>query len=182
MSKIDILKSLFDEKIIAVINVFLENPHKQFSLTQVSALSRINIATTLRIVDKLIKQDIVEIVTIGKSKFYRLKRNEKTMALNKFLKSEDEPLLEFIEKVKSHPRIKKIILESKTAHGAKILLVGNFLPIEKINSFIEEIKNRYNFTIQFVELTEKQFNDMERLRLYDLNKKVIWKREEEKKY
>jgi len=83
-----------------------------------------------------------------------------------------------IEKVKQHPRVKKLILESKTNNSAKIIIVGNFLSTEKINLFVEEIRKKYHFRIQFVEITEKQFQDMERIGIYDMNKKIIWRRKE----
>jgi len=178
MKQIDLLRGLFDEKIVSVINFFLENPEKQLSLTQVSSLAKINIATTMRILDKLVKQDIVELIIVGKSKIYKMKRSEKTMALNKFLKNEEEHLLEFIDKIKQHQRLKKVILETKTNNSAKLLLVGNYLPTEKITSLVEEIRRTHHFRIQFVELTENQFHDMEKIGIYDLNKKIIWQRED----
>jgi len=176
MRQIDILRGLFDEKIVTIINFFLENPERQLSLTQVSSLANINIATTLRILDKLVKQGIVDLIVVGKSKVYKLKKGEKTMALNQFLKNEEEHLLGFIDNVKQHPRLKKVILETKTNNSAKLLLVGNFLPTEKIASLVEEIRRTNHFRIQFIELTEKQFEDMEKIGIYDLNKKIIWQR------
>ncbi|GBE20014.1 MAG TPA: hypothetical protein ENG87_02075 [Candidatus Pacearchaeota archaeon] len=178
MAQIDILKGLFDEKIIQIIDIFLDNPNRQFSLTQVSSVSNINIATTMRMLEKLVKQNIVELILIEKTKLYRLKKNEKTMALNKLLKSEEEPLLEFIDYIKKFPRVKKIILESKTDKEVKLLIVGNFLPIGKIKSIIREIREKHHFRINFVDLNENQFNDMERLGFYEVNRKIIWKRKE----
>ncbi|GEM_PF-1796755 len=180
MEQRDVLKELFDDKIIKIINIFLENPKKQFSLTQVSFLSKVNIATTLRILEKLVKQNIIELIIIGKSKLYKIKNTEKTLFLSRFLKNEEEPLLEFIDRVKNHPRIKKIIAEAKTGMEAKLILVGNFLPTDKINAIVDDIKRKYRFDIHFVEITEKQFSDMEKARLYDLGKKIAWEREEEK--
>ena len=112
---------------------------------------------------------------MGKSKFYTLKQSEKTLTLQKMLKKDDH-ISEFIDKIKLDLRIKKIILETRNSNGAKLLLIGNSIPKEKINLIVEEIKTKYNFRIQFVELAEKQFNEMEELGLYNLDKKVIWER------
>jgi len=175
MEQMEMLRKLFDEKIITILNQFLDNPDRKFSLTQVASISRINISTTLRILDKLVKQEIVELVRIGKSKFYKMKRSERTMALNRLLRREDH-IHEFIEKLKRDFRVKKVILEIKSENGAKLVIVGNFLSKDKIDVLVEEIKDKYNFRIQFVEISEKQFSEMEGIGLYGLGEKVIWER------
>lgn len=167
------LRKLFDEKIIIIIDNFLNNPEEEFSLTQVASRSKISISTTLRVLDKLIKQEIIEFIIVGKSKLYKLKKSEKTLALNRLLKKE-EHIQEFIERLKKDPRIKKIILETKNEKGAKFLIVGDFLQREKIASLAEEIRNKYQFRIQFVEISEKQFEDMSEL--YNLHKKIVWEK------
>lgn len=171
----DVLREIFDKKITSILGIFLDSPVRNFSLSEISLDAKVNIATTLRIVDKLVRNDVVDLSYVGKSKIYRLKQSEKTLALTKMLKGEDH-LSDFIEKIKLNRKIKKIILESKTSNGAKVLIVGDSLPLDRINSIIEEIKAKYNFRIQFVELAEKQFYEMEKLGLYELSKKIIWER------
>jgi hypothetical protein len=175
MKKSDVLRELFDEKIIKIINIFLEEPEKHFSLTQTSSISKVNVATTLRILERLVKKEIVEITFMGKSKFYRLKPGEKTIALNRLLKKE-EHITDFIEKIKEVTKIKRIILESKTDDGAKIVIIGNSIPSDKIATIIKEIEEKYHFKIQYVEFSEEQFEGMEKMGLYNLSKKVIWDR------
>jgi len=179
MEEIDVLRDLFDEKVVGVVNVFLEHPERNFSLSQVSKLSKVHIATVFRILNKLNEKDFVRVILVGKSKSYQLKRGEKTFVLFRFLKREGDYLSDFIEKVKLHPRIKKIILEAKSKKGAKILIVGNFLPSQKLKSITNEIRRKHNFKINFVEISEKQFGEMETLGLYDLKRKVIWERRED---
>ncbi|MFH1801996.1 MAG: hypothetical protein ABH864_00930 [archaeon] len=175
MKKSDVLRDLFDEKIIKIINIFLEEPEKHFSLTQTSSMSKVNVATTLRILERLVKKDIVEITYMGKSKFYKLKQGEKTIALNRLLKKE-EHITDFIERIKDVPKIKRVILESRTDDGAKVIIVGNPVPSEKLAEIIEEIDEKYHFKIQHVELSEDQFEGMEKMGLYNFNKKIIWDR------
>ena len=73
-------------------------------------------------------------------------------------------------------KIKKIILESKTDDGAKIIIVGNPVPSDKVTAIIKEIDGKYNFKIQYVEFSDEQFEGMEKMGLYNLNKKIIWDR------
>ncbi|MBD3252415.1 hypothetical protein GF386_01660, partial [Candidatus Pacearchaeota archaeon] len=109
----EILKDLFDEKILETINLFLDNPEKRFSLTDVSGLTKVNIATTFRILNKLTNKNFIKTILIGKIRVYQLEKNEKTLALTRFLKKDENPLHDFIAKTTTHPRIKKIILESR---------------------------------------------------------------------
>jgi hypothetical protein len=176
MKQIDILREIFDEKIVSVISIFLENPDTQFSLTQISSMSKVNIATTLRIIDKLLSKDMLELVVVGKSKFYKLKKNEKALTLNKFLRSEEEPILEFAEILKTQTRVEKIVLESKSKSAAKLLVVGNYLQTERINEAAEQIKKRFHYHINFLEISTKQFKDMQRMGFYDIEKKILWQR------
>jgi hypothetical protein len=178
MGEADVLRGLFDEKIISVLNVFLDNQNERFSLSQISSLAKVNITTTLRIIDRLIRQELIELTVIGKSKVYRFKRNEKTLALNNILKKEGE-LSEFIEGIKQLPKVKKVVLESKTVHSAKVLIVGNFLPLDRIESLVNNIKTKSGFKIHFVEISEKQYEDMEKMDLYELGKKIVWERKTE---
>lgn len=176
MKEIDVLRELFDEKIIEVTSVFLENPSKQFSLTEVARLSHVHTTTTLRIISRLVKKSIVKVNYIGKSKFYQLKAGEKAMALFKFLKKEGDHISEFIDKISQSPKIKKIVLENKDGKSAKLLIIGNSLPTEKIKELVQEIQSKEGFKINFVEISEKQFEEMERLGLYDLRNKLIWEK------
>ncbi len=177
MKKSDVLRELFDEKIIKIINIFIEEPEKHFSLTQTSSISKVNVATTLRILERLVKKEIIEITYMGKSKFYKLKPGEKTIALNRLLKKE-EHITDFIEKIKEIPKIKRIILESKTDDGAKVIIVGSPVPSEKVSAIIKEIEEKHHFKIQYVEFSEEQFEGMEKMGLYNLNKKIIWDRDQ----
>lgn len=173
----DILKDLFDEKIIGVINLFLDNPEKRYCLTDISNITKVNIATTFRILNKLIAKGYIKTIVIGKVRIYQLERNEKTNALQKFLRGNvDDPLQTFIDEVTSHPRIKKIILESRDKNSAKILIIGEFLPIEKINKAIEKIKNTSRFSISYVEISEAQYKGLKDFKNYSLDKKIIWER------
>ena len=169
------LRKLFDEKLISIINNFLDNPTEKFSLTQAASLANMSVSTTSRILNKLVGQDIIEIVPVGKSKYYKLKRSEKTASLSKILRKEDH-IQEFVDRLKKDPRVKAIILEEKKQKSAKLLIVGDFLSKEKIKILAEEIGKKHGFKIQFIEIGEKKFKEMTEIGLYDLDKKIIWKK------
>ncbi len=177
MRDIEVLKDLFDEKLIEIINLFIERPTKQFYLSEVAKLAKVNVATTFRNLNRLVSQGILTIKVIGKIKLYQLNRNEKVDSLIKMLRKEEgSPIDEFVAQIKEHPRVRKIVLESREKNKAKVLLVGDFIPQEKVNKIIEKIKNEHNFKIDFVEISEKQFDGLNKM--YNLNRKIIYEKRE----
>lgn len=177
MENLDVLKDLFDEKIIRIMNVFIVNPDKQFYLSEIAKFSKINISTTFRVLNRLSLQGFLRVTVIGKVRMYQLERNDKTRALINFIKKDKEDPLEFfIEKVKTNSRIKALLLESKTENSARLLIVGDYILKERIQRIINEIKEKYNFNITFTELFENQFKDLKEFKSYGFDKKIIWKR------
>ncbi len=172
-----ILKELFDEKIIKIIEVFIKHPEKKFYLSEVAALSGINISTTFRILKKLESQKFIKTTIIGKIRFYQLEKGEKVNALLKFLRKEKEdPFQEFLEKLVEYPSVKKVVLESKGAKEARILVVGDYYPLNRIERIKNEIEKKYGFKIKYVRISEEQFNGLKELGDYSLDKKIIWER------
>jgi len=94
----------------------------------------------------------------------------------KLLKKDEDPLQKFIETIAAHPRSKKVILESKEGNSARVLVIGDFLPQEKINKLVQEIKDKYNFKISYVEISESQYVKLREFKNYNLEQKIIWER------
>ena len=116
----EILKDLFDKRIMSILNLFIKNPEKEFYLSEVSRLVKINISTTFRILNKLVEKNYIKANLIGKVKVFKFEKNEKTFALTKFLQKDDkDPVQEFIEAIKNQARLSKIIIESRTNNYAK---------------------------------------------------------------
>jgi predicted transcriptional regulator len=181
MENIEMLKELFDEKIIDIIKLFLERPEKQFYLTEIATLSGVSVTTTFRILQKLVKFGLIKDTIIGKFRIYKLEKGEKAKFFSEFLRKEYDPIQIFVDKIKVYPRISLIILKEKNQDSAKFLLVGDFLVSERIEKICNEIKKSHNFTISFLVLSQKQFDSMREMQLYDNNYKVLWERKENEK-
>lgn len=178
MPDIDILKQLFDKKILRIIDVFLQNKDKQFYLRELGRSANVSPATTYRIIGKLVKSEIIEEIKISKFKVYKIIINEKTNGLAKFLKEEINPLEIFVEKAKDMKGIDSIILHGKkTGKSANILIIGNDDMSKKVDEICKELKQKYNFNIDFLILSDLQFRQMTKLGVYSGDKKVLWKRE-----
>jgi DNA-binding transcriptional regulator YhcF (GntR family) len=175
----EILKDLFDEKIISIVMLFVENPEKKFFLTDIANQTKVNLTTTFRILQKLSEKGFIKTTALGKARFYQLEKNEKTHALSQFIKKDSsDPVQKFIDNISEHPRVKKIILDSKKNDSAKLIIIGDFLPQEKLNKACDEVKSLYKFKISYVEISENQYEKLKNFENYNLEKKIIWKRKE----
>ncbi|MBU1205051.1 MAG: winged helix-turn-helix domain-containing protein [Nanoarchaeota archaeon] len=177
MADIDILKQLFDKKILRIIDVFLQNRDKQFYLRELGRAANVSPATTYRIVGKLVKAGIIEEIKISKFKVYKIIVNEKTKGLTKLLKKEVNPLEIFVEKAKELDGIDSIILQGKkTNKSANILIIGKDDVSKKVDGITSDIKQKHNFNIDFLILSEQQFKQMTKLGVYSGEKRTLWER------
>jgi hypothetical protein len=165
MEKEGLLKELLDEKIINVLKVFAKNPEKKFYLTELSKQTGVNISSNLRILRELVKSGFVNSKLIGRTRYYQLAEAQNTQKVLHLLGFEmptqvEEPLKEFIEMVKTIGRIDQIILKSRTEKSVKLMLVGDYIPTERIEKLVEETKLKSDFDIHFVELKSKQYKKL----------------------
>ena len=90
MQRSEVLKEIFDKNIVEVIRIFASHPEQNFSLSQVSYLSGVKVATTSRIINRLLGKEIVGVKLFGKTKYYNFRKDEKTdFLLNLLQKSGD---------------------------------------------------------------------------------------------
>ena len=69
---------LIDRNTVSILRHFVKNSRDIFHITQVSQLTGVSPATTFRIINRLVRSDILEIQRISKMKVYRLKITAKT--------------------------------------------------------------------------------------------------------
>jgi len=84
--RMSILKEIFDDKVIKIINLFLENPNKNFTLTDVVDESGISLATAHRRLNYLLSRNIILANKKKNSKkinSYVLERGDKTIELSR---------------------------------------------------------------------------------------------------
>ena len=81
----DLFKGLIDDKTLAVLKVFSDNPDEFFHINKVSDMSNVPLATTFRIMNNLLNHNIIEQKKISRFKIYTLARNKKTKKLRKLL-------------------------------------------------------------------------------------------------
>ena len=67
-----VLLSLLDAKVLRIIKVLVKHKNEQFHIKKLSQTSKVPLATTFRILNRLVKLEIVRVNTIGKFKLYQL--------------------------------------------------------------------------------------------------------------
>ena len=110
MDRLGFLQELFDNKVIRIIRVFLVRHNSQLYLKEVSDQSKVSMATTHRILKKLVHLEIIDEKNISKFKVYQLANNDKVIFLSSFIKESVKVINVFVNSVKGIPSVKKIIM------------------------------------------------------------------------
>ncbi len=76
-----VLEGIVDKKINSILGVFIKNKDELFHLQKISKLSNVPIASSFRIVKRLVRLGFVAVIKIDKFKVYRLGDNRKTKLL-----------------------------------------------------------------------------------------------------
>lgn len=177
MEEINVLEGIFDQKLLKIIRLFLNEKENQFYLREISNKVKVPVATTFRIVKKLLKLGLIEEIKIKKFKLYRLKEGPNTKFLEGFIREEKRILDLFIDGIRNIIGIGSVILHGKeTKERANILIIGENIDSNAIKQICGEIKDKYNFTISSLTLTEDQFNQMSSMGLYSGEKKTLFKK------
>lgn len=73
MSGLRALSRLLDPKLKSILDVFLQKKGQLFHLKKLSEESNVPLATTFRLVSKLVKEGFLDITKVGKIKLYKIK-------------------------------------------------------------------------------------------------------------
>ncbi len=72
----EIFERLIDPKTLKILKVLSQNSSQHFNIQKLSYDSKVPIATTFRIVKKLLKEGVVGQIMIHKTKLYKLKNTK----------------------------------------------------------------------------------------------------------
>jgi DNA-binding Lrp family transcriptional regulator len=177
MRELDFLESLFDKKLVGILRIFFQFNSKKFYLKEVADAAKVSMATTHRILTKLVKLGILDEIKISKFKVYQLAQNEKTEFLSSFIKESVKVLEVFIEAISSDPAIETIILVGKESDSkANVLIIGENVDAEKIKIAASDIKDQYNYKITYITMPQQQYDQMSSMGLYPGTKKTVYQK------
>jgi len=169
-----LLENLFDKKILTILKLFLKKKDQQFYLKEISKQTRVPLASTHRILGKMMELGIIERTKIKHLKIYKLAENEKTKYLETIFEEKKTILDEFLEQASRIQGIKTIILYGREEKDkTNLLIIGESVDNSLIRDIIVKIKEKYNFTITYLVLTELQYEQMAAMNLYPGKKEIL---------
>lgn len=177
MEDVNFLEQLFDAKTLRILKLFLRDSQSTYYLREVSKLTGVSLASTYRILNRILKLNIIEQVQIKRFKVYKLASNKRVDFLEQFLKEEKRILESFVDQIRTHAGIQAVILHGDAQPDrANVLLIGENIDTNELKRLCAEVKEKYNFTISPLTLTQEQFNQMSSMGLYSGKKKVLFKK------
>jgi len=177
MQQTDILGQLFDEKILRILRLFYDNESAEFYLREISKKAGIPVASTFRIVNKLVELEVIILVHIKKFKLYKLGDNENTRFLGQFIRKQKQALEVFITRAKAIEGISSIILQGREEKDrANVIIIGKGIEQAKVKELCGSVRDEFNFTITDLILSEEQFSQMDTMGLYPGKKKTLYQR------
>ncbi len=178
MVGVNTLKTLFDEKKIRVLQVFIQKPQDEFTLKEVVKKSKVPLATGHRIMKFLLDNEIVEMHKVKHLTIYQLAQNETAQYLSKLLYEKPAPIAKFVDLIHSVQGIKQAIMHGKeTDSRANIVITADDVNKDEINAAVAQIREELNFTINHLILQPEQFEMLESMGQFSGSKTVLFSRE-----
>ena len=172
MVKKEVLSNLIDQKKTAILKLLI-NSKDELYLKEISEKSKVSLASTHRILQEFVNQEILERKEWKTSKTYKCKENEKVKFLTELFYEEFDGLSLFVKAVEGIEGIENILLHgTKSKNKANVLIIGNNVNADKIDNICNEIKEK-GFEITFMPLTKEQYNQMVKMGLYSGEKKIL---------
>ncbi|MEM4638160.1 MAG: hypothetical protein QXK76_04020 [Candidatus Woesearchaeota archaeon] len=172
-----LLESLFDKKILSILRLFVIKKEQKFTLKEISKYSRVSLASTFRIVSKLIMLEIVSVEKIKHLKLYTLSENDKTKYLETIITEHKTIIDEFVNQISLINGIRQIIMHGKTEKDkANILIIGDNIDTSLIKKVVVDIIEKHSFTITYLVLDEDQYNQMSSMNLYPGKKEILFQK------
>jgi predicted transcriptional regulator len=169
-----IMESLFDKKMLTILKLFLKKKDQQFYLKEISKQTKVPLASTHRILNKLLELEIINRTKIKHLKIYTLAENEKTKYLESIFEEKKTIIDEFVEQANNIEGIKIIMIYGREEKDkANLLIIGESVDNSQIRESIVKIKEKYNFTITHLVLTEIQYQQMAAMNLYPGKKEIL---------
>ncbi len=177
MENIHILEELFDRKKIRILKLFLRDKENEFYLREISRLARVPVASTHRIIKKLVSLSIIKEIRIKQFKVYMIAQNKTVEYLDSILKEETRIIDLFIDEIKLLPGIQIVIQHGEEKKNkANLLIMGKDVNPDEIKRICAKIKDDYSYSIHTLTLTQEQFQQMSSMGLYPGKKKVLFSR------
>jgi len=172
MDKKKILETLFDQKIIKILKMFINHPDEQYYLREIAKITKVPPASTYRILKTMMGLELLNEAKFKHLKTYSLNKENSGM-FAELLEDKRSAMVEFTDFIPSVEGIDMVILHGKEeADKASVLIVGRSVNQDNIREKTVEIKEKYKFNIIYLILSPEQYEQMLSMGLYP-GKKVM---------
>lgn len=178
MEKRKVVETLFDQKIIRVLRLFINNPTQKYYLREVAKVAKVPAATTYRIIKTMKELELIDEEKIKHLKLYTL--NEKNAApFFELLEDKRSALQEFSDFISGVEGVQLVVLHGKEEKDkASVLIVGINIGNEVIREKVVELRQKYNFNLIYLVLDPSQYDQMVSMGLYPGKKIQLFSRSE----
>jgi len=172
-----LLEDLFDKKILAIIKYFIKNPAQQFYLRELAKATRVPLATTYRIINKLSGLKLLRTHKLKAFKLYSWNDNEQAKYIQYILEQKKTVLDSFVENVSKIPGVQMVMLHGEaTKTQASILIIGAEIDDAKVRELVVRAKEENNFNITYLTLHPSQYHQMASMGLYSKKKTILFEK------
>ncbi|MBU1199695.1 MAG: hypothetical protein KKF46_03180 [Nanoarchaeota archaeon] len=175
MAPRNIIEEFFDKKTLAILKLFLYDETEEFYLREISRKTRVPVATTFRIVKRLIKLEIIKDTTIKKTKLYSLNHTRDTQYLADLLEEKKSVVEEFVDAVSEMVGVQTILQHgTESKDKTNILIIGRNIDKVAVKQEVGKIKDKYSINIIELILEQTQFEQMSSMGLFPGKKVILW--------
>lgn len=172
------MEGLFDQALLKVFKLFLNNPEQEYYLREVAKLTKVPPASVYRILKQLTEIKVIDLHQIKKFKLYAL-NGENTEFLAEIMQDRKSAVTEFVDLVKNFDGVEMIVLHGKEEKNrANILVIGTNTDSDTIKKNALYIGDKYKFNIILLTLTPDQYNQMSSMGLYPGKKRILFEIDE----
>jgi len=172
-----LLEGLFDKKKIAIIAILFEDQSKQFYVREIAKLAKVPVASTFRILKKLLASQIIELTEVKHMKLYKAAENQNAKKIGELVVGRKTPVDYFVAEMQKQESVSIIIQHGKAnREGVNMLLIGRDIDPNVLKTVSAAIKEKYNFTVSSLTVTEEQYKQMDKMGLYPQDKTILFER------
>lgn len=173
----EVLEALIAPSTLKILKLFINNEDQQYYLREIAKLTRVPPATTYRIVNDLVKANLLVMHPIKKFKLYTY-NGDRGKLLTDVLQDRKSAVSEFLESVKAYDGIEMVVLHGQEEKNkANLLVIGKNMDTESIKRNAVYISDKYKFNIVLLTLVPEQYNQMSSMGLYPGKKKILYEAE-----
>jgi len=165
------LEKIFDSKILEVLRAIYTVD--KFQIRQLSDKFNVPLATTYRIVTKLIEADIVAEKREENFVTYFVNHNSEVLKFLGPVLTQD-PLTKFVNEVKKIEQVIQIIEVSNSSTSGNVVIIGKGVDQSQINSIADIIEKETGFKILSGVFTTTQYQQMVSLGLQTGTRKILY--------